>query len=67
MYTPSKGIFVNGRIADAADMVNEFSAIATGIIEIDNKVTTAADDAEKTSIAHTDARFNDLVIDGGVF
>lgn len=67
MYTPTKGIFVNGRIADAVDLVNEFSAVASGIVEVDNKVVSATSEAETAAKAYTDTKFAALIIDGGSF
>jgi hypothetical protein len=67
MYSPTQGIFINGRVADATDLVNEFAAIAAGINEVDGKVVSKAEDAEDNANGYTDGLFLALDIDGGTF
>lgn len=67
MYTPSKGIFANGRIADATDIVNEFSAVASGIAEVDSKVVSVTTESATETRAYVDTQLASLKVDGGTF
>lgn len=67
MYTPTQGLFVNGRVADADEVLNEFGAIAGAIKDVDDKVVSATTDSTKESKQYTDDKLSQLAIDGGTF
>lgn len=68
-YTPSQGVFVNGRVADADDMMNELDIIATAINTSNAEHESRDVKNLNTAKAYTDTEVvNALkVIDGGVF
>lgn len=66
-YEPTKGIIVNGRIIDADDLMNEFTAISVATKENSTKSTTEAEQARVDAVKHTDDKFSALNIDGGTF
>lgn len=66
-YTPTKGVFVNGKVADATDMLNELVAISTATQGIETKVTTDTTKTLTDSKKYTDDQLTALAIDGGTF
>lgn len=66
-YNPTQGIFVNGRVADANELLNELGAISGAIKEVDDKVVSADVEVTKEAKAYTDSELAALAIDGGTF
>lgn len=64
-YTPQQGLFINGRIADGQEVLNEFNAISVAITEVDNKVASEATKALGDSKVYTDGKLTELTVDGG--
>jgi hypothetical protein len=68
-YTPTQGVFVNGRVADADDVMNEFDTIATAINDTDTESATRDATNLKEAKDYTDAEIQKAhtTIDGGTF
>lgn len=66
-YNPTQGVIVDGRIIEAADLMNEFTAISVATKENAANATTAAAKAREEAIQHTDDAFAQFNIDGGTF
>lgn len=66
-YTPTQGLFVNGRVADADEILNEFGAIAGAITDAENTIESTALEAEKTAKTYTDDELSKFNVDGGTF
>lgn len=66
-YTPTQGLFVNGRVADADEVLNEFGAIAGAIADTENSVESKALEVTTETKKYTDDEIAKLNIDGGTF
>lgn len=66
-YKPVQGLFVNGRIADATEVLNEFTAISTETDSLANSITTASAKALEDAKKDTDDKLAAFAIDGGTF
>lgn len=66
-YTPTPGIFVNGRIADAVEVLNEFSAISVATKENATKIESATQKQLQASKTYTDTELGKINVDGGSF
>lgn len=66
-YTPTKGVFVNGRIIDADDILNEFTAISIATKENSEASKTLSEAAKKEATDYTDNQLISLKVDGGTF
>lgn len=66
-YKPQQGLFVNGRIADANEVLNEFNAISVSIAETENAIAAKTAEAQKASQDYTDKQLADTTVDGGTF
>lgn len=67
-YTPTQGKIVNGRVADADDIMSEFSAIAQTFQTAQDETERKTQEALKTAKAYADVKMDALQeIDGGTF
>lgn len=66
-YTPTQGLFVNGRVADANELLNELGAIAGAITETDNSIESKAVTVVAETKQYTDDEISKINIDGGTF
>lgn len=66
-YTPTQGLFVNGRVADADEILNEFGAISGAISEVASEVEAKTLESTTESKEYTDNKLTQLNIDGGTF
>lgn len=66
-YTPTQGLFVNGRVADANEILNEFGAIAGAIGEVATEISTKTLEVTKEAKQYTDTTVGNIVVDGGTF
>lgn len=66
-YEPTQGVIVNGRIIDADDLMNEFTAISVATKENSAKAETVAKQAEEAAKTYSDGKLAEFKVDGGTF
>lgn len=66
-YTPSQGVFVNGKIADADDMMNEFNSVATAINDTNTESETRDVQNLQAAKTYSDSKLAAYNVDGGTF
>lgn len=66
-YVPSQGMFVNGRIADGDDMMNELNTIATSIIDTNRESESGDVLTLQTAKTYSDNSLSAYKVDGGTF
>lgn len=65
-YEPTPGIFENGRIADATEILNEFTAISAATKENTTHIDSQSQVQLEESKKYTDTKLAAFTIDGGV-
>ncbi|AHK11867.1 hypothetical protein CHOED_07 [Vibrio phage CHOED] len=67
-YNVTPGTIVNGRIIDAVDLLNEFTAISIASKDAESKIEDAKAAAIQDSKTYTDTTLAaETIIDGGTF
>lgn len=66
-YIPSRGKFINGKIADADDITTEFNLISSAITKVINDVTDGNTETLRLAKAYTDSQITTVGTDGGTF
>lgn len=66
-YVPTQDVFVNGNVADATDLVNEFNAISQAFDTTDGKLDKAVEDVEDKIDELAAGLLKGVSIDGGEY